>query len=89
MSIMVERVAERVPYEGIRAQAREVKPGRTLAALVAAVFYAIGWMARGVVKVLALVLGGIFGGLWYGMAFTGVAIREGWRQGQAPPADRT
>lgn len=66
-------VLDRVPVDAISAQAREVRPGRTLAALFAAVFFALGWLA---------------GRAFLAVAWCGVAVREGWREGRMTHAGR-
>lgn len=38
-------VLERVPLDAITAQARDVRPGRVLLTVIAALFFAVGWIA--------------------------------------------
>jgi hypothetical protein len=71
----VTTLAERIPLDEITAQAREVKFGRTLLTLIAAVLFGLGWL---VAKA--------FGVLWLAAAWTFVAARQGWRAGRAVPA---
>lgn len=65
-------VLDRVPVDEITIQAREVRFGRTVLTLLAAVFYGVGW---------------VLGKAWLGVAWAGVAVRTGWRESrmvQAP-----
>lgn len=66
---MTTSVLDRVPVDDITAQARKVRTGRALLALVAALFFAVGWLAGRVVPVL----------MW--CAF---AVREGYRSAHGP-----
>lgn len=58
-----------VPVDDITRQAREVSPGRTLLTLLAAVFFALGWVLRKTFMVI-----------WFAAAWVFVATREGWQQ---------
>jgi hypothetical protein len=69
----VTTLAERIPLDEITAQAREVKFGRTLLTLIAAVLFGLGWL---VAK--------FFGVTWLVLAWCAVAAREGWREGRRP-----
>lgn len=60
---------DRVPVERITAQAREVRFWRTVLTIIAALLFALGWLAF---KVLAV--------LWLAAAWTACAAREGWRE---------
>jgi hypothetical protein len=63
---------DRVPLEHINRQAKEVHPGRTVLTWIAAVLFAVGWVAC---KVLGL--------LWLAAAWSFVAMREGWREARS------
>ena len=41
---MTTEILARVPVDEITAQAREVKPGRTVLTVVAAVLFGLGWV---------------------------------------------
>jgi hypothetical protein len=69
-------VLDRFDTETITRQARDVHPGRTLLTVIAAVLFAAGWV---VARLFAL--------LWLTLAWTAVAIREGWRDGRAARTD--
>ena len=62
-------LTERIPLEDINREAAEVRTGRAILTAVAAVFYAIGWLAGRVVPVL----------MW--CAF---AVRKGFRAAHGP-----
>jgi hypothetical protein len=70
----VTTVADRVRVDDITAQAHQVRLGRVLATVVAAVFFATGW-----------VLGRVF----YVLAWCGVAVRVGFQAGRAHGPART
>ena len=70
-------ILDRVPVERITAQAREVHAGRTLLTLLAAFFFALGWVAF---KTCAL--------LWLAAAWCAVATREGWREARKTKVSR-
>jgi hypothetical protein len=64
-------VLDRVPVDEITAQAREVRFGRTLLTVLAAVLYFVfGWLP---------------GKIWLALCWCGVAIRTGWRDARRPP----
>jgi len=66
-------VLQRVPVEEITTEARQVRPGRTLLTLIAAVLYGVGWLA-----------GTVLGALWLALAWSGTAVRVGWRDAHRP-----
>jgi hypothetical protein len=74
---LVTSILERVPVARISAQAREVHFARMLLAVFAAVLFGVGWLAARVV-----------GLLWLALAWSAVAVREGWRSGKATPIRR-
>lgn len=65
---------DRVPLERISGEARQVRFGRLLLTLIAAVFYVIGWLA---------------GRAFLAMAWCGVAVRVGWQEGRHGGPART
>lgn len=65
-------VLDRVPLEDINARAREVHFGRTLLTIIAAILYAVGWLAA---KTL--------GGIWLALAWSAVAVKVGWTEARA------
>lgn len=60
-------VLDRVPIDRISAEAREVRFGRTLLTVVAAILFGIGWLAA---KVVGLV--------WRAVAWCAIAVKVGW-----------
>ena len=70
---MTTSTLDRVPVDAITAQAREVKPGRTALTVIAAVLFGLGWVTA---KVCAVA--------WLGVMWSGVAVREGWRDAHGP-----
>ena len=66
-------LTERIPLDEITAQAREVRPGRTLLTVVAAVLFGLGWVTARVFSVA-----------WLAAMWSGVAVREGWRASHGP-----
>lgn len=65
---------DRVPLDQISDQARQVRFGRVLLTLVAAVFYGLGWVA---------------GRVFLAVAWCGVAVRVGWQEGRHGGPART
>jgi hypothetical protein len=64
----VTSIAERVPLDQITRQARDVRFGRVLLTVLAAVFFGIGWAV---------------GRFFYALAWCAVAVRVGWQAGAA------
>lgn len=62
-------LAERIPLDEITEQAREVRFGRSVLTVIAAVLFGLGWL---VAKA--------FGVTWLALAWSAVAVREGWRE---------
>lgn len=56
-------VLDRVPVDDITEQARQVHFGRVLLTVLAAVFFAIGWLA---------------GAVFMAIAWCGTAVKVGW-----------
>jgi hypothetical protein len=70
-------VTERIPLDRIEARARRAHPGRVLLTAIAAVLFALGWLAF---KLCAVA--------WLAAAWCGSAVIEGWQQartGQEAP----
>ena len=65
---MTATLLDRVPLDEITAQARQIRPARTLLTWVGGLLFALGWVAR---KACAVV--------WFAGAWAFVAVREGWR----------
>ncbi len=55
----------------ITAQARQVHFWRTVLTVLAALLFGIGWLTAKA-----------FGLLWLALAWSAVAVREGWREGR-------
>jgi hypothetical protein len=66
-------VLERVPVDRISSQAREVRFGRTVLTLIAAVLYGIGWVAAMAFTVL-----------WLALSWSATAVRVGWQEARTP-----
>jgi hypothetical protein len=62
---------DRVPADEISRHAREVRPGRAVAAAAAFVLVGAGF-----------VLARVCAGLWLALAWSFIAVREGWRDGR-------
>ena len=60
-------VLERVPYDRITEQARQVQFTRTVLTVLAGLLYAVGWLAA---KAL--------GGIWLAAVWSVTAVRVGW-----------
>ena len=65
---MTTDLLDRVPLDHITQQAREVRPGRAVLTVIAAVLFAVGW-----------VVAKTFGVLWFSLVWAGCAVREGHR----------
>lgn len=59
----------------INAEARDVEIGRAILTVVAAVLFAIGWLAAKVVGVV-----------WLSLAWSATAVRLGWSEARASQA---
>lgn len=57
---------ESVPRKEISQHASQVRPGETVATVITAIFFAIGWL---------------FGASWRGVVFCALAVRYGYRSG--------
>jgi hypothetical protein len=66
-------VLDRVPVDEITAQAKQVKFGRAVLTLVAAVLFGIGWVTSRAFAVL-----------WLAFAWSWTAVRVGWESGHGP-----
>jgi hypothetical protein len=65
-------ITERVDLDAISAQAREVRFGRSVLTLVAAVLFGLGWVTAKA-----------FGLAWLALAWCAVAVKVGWQEGRA------
>ncbi|MFF5445484.1 hypothetical protein [Streptomyces sp. NPDC012888] len=63
-------VLDRIPVTRVSLEAREIRFGPTIATLLAAALFSIGWVAA---KACAV--------LWAGLTWSFVAVRLGWQQG--------
>jgi hypothetical protein len=68
----VSAIAERVPFEEISRQAREIRFGRTVLAAITGILCGAGWLTA---KLFAV--------LWLVLAWSVTAVRVGWEQAQA------
>ena len=64
-------LTERIPLDGITAQAREVHFWRTVLTVIAALLFGLGWL-----------LAKTFAVLWLAAAWSFTAIRVGWQEGR-------
>jgi hypothetical protein len=70
-------VLDHIPVDRITAEARQVHVGRTVLLVVAAVLYAVGWLAGKTLTVL-----------WLALAWSGTAVKVGWTEARNPTGDR-
>ena len=70
---MTTTLLDRVPVDEITARAREVKPGRTVLTLIAAVLFGMGWVAARVFAVL-----------WLAFTWSWAAVSVGWAAAHGP-----
>lgn len=70
---MTTSTLARVPVDDITQQARQVKPGRTLLTVIAAVFFGLGWVVAKAFEVL-----------WLALTWSWTAVRVGWEAGHGP-----
>ena len=68
---MTTTLLDKVPVESITEQAKQVRFWRSVLSLVAGCLFGLGWAAF---KFFAV--------LWFGLAWSGCAVREGWREGR-------
>lgn len=73
MAVMTPTRLDRL--DRINAEARDVEIGRAVLTAVAAVLFAIGWLAAKVVGVV-----------WLSIAWSATAVRLGWSEARAPQA---
>ena len=66
-------IAERVPLDQITGQARAARPGRAVGTVLSVLLVGAGWLAARLMT-----------GLWLGLAWCFIAVREGWRDGRSP-----
>jgi len=62
-----------VPLDRITAEARQVDVVRTLLTILAALLFAIGWLAARTLGVL-----------WISLAWSATAVKVGWVEGRTP-----
>lgn len=67
-------LTERIPVDEITEQARQVHFWRSVATVIAAVLFGLGWVAF---KFFAVA--------WFALAWCGCAVREGWREARHAP----
>jgi hypothetical protein len=60
-------VLERVPVSRITEDAKQVRFGHTVLALVAGLLYGLGWLTAKA-----------FGLVWFALAWAGTAVKIGW-----------
>lgn len=79
MAAVTEKIPiwERAPVEEITAQAKEVKFSRVVLGLLGGLLWVIGWSAAK-----------LFGVVWIAAAWSGVAMRTGWRQARGEPLNQ-
>lgn len=65
-------VLDRVPVQRISTEARQVRFGRTVLTVIAALFYVVGWL---VAKA------------WLAVAWCATAVRVGWQEARLPKAE--
>jgi hypothetical protein len=65
------------PVEDITEQARQARPGRVVLTVIAAVLFGAGWVVAKTFTVL-----------WLCLAWSVVAVREGWREGRRGAVSR-
>jgi hypothetical protein len=70
---MAASLLERVPVDGITAQARQVRFWRTVGSALAWLLLALGFVTARLLSTL-----------WLGAAWCAVAVRAGWREGRSP-----
>jgi hypothetical protein len=63
----------RVPVDEITARARQARPGRAILTAIAAILFALGWLAARTLT-----------GLWLALAWSGTAVKVGWQAGRPP-----
>jgi len=70
-------VLDRVPVDEITAQAKQVKFGRAVLTLIAAVLFGLGWVTSRAFAVL-----------WLAFAWSWTAVRVGWEAEHGPSRGR-
>lgn len=72
---MTTTVTHRLPVEEINARAQQIEFGRTLLTILAAVFFAVGWL-----------IGKTFTVVWLAVVWSAVAVKVGWQEARKPMA---
>ena len=75
---MTTTTLDKIPLDAITEQARQVRPGRTVLTVIAAVLFGLGWVTARVFAVA-----------WLSVMWCGVAVREGWRASHGPSRKAT
>ena len=68
-------VLDQVPVSRITDEARQVRFGHTLLAVVAGLLYTLGWVAAKT-----------FGAVWFALAWTATAVKIGWKDARNGPS---
>jgi fatty acid desaturase len=71
-------ILDRVPLDRINEQARAARPGRALLTILAALFFAIGWVAGKTITVI-----------WLSIAWSFAAVKVGWQEARPKPTSDT
>lgn len=64
-------VLGRVPVDEISVQARQMRPGRALLTVLAALLFAVGFVAAKIVT-----------GVWLTLTWSAAAVKVGWQEGR-------
>ena len=70
---MTTSTLDRVPLDEITAQARQVRPGRTLLTVVAGVLFGLGWVTAKA-----------FAAVWLAFTWSWAAVHVGWTAAHGP-----
>ncbi|MBO0813548.1 MAG: hypothetical protein J2P30_00105 [Actinobacteria bacterium] len=68
---MAASLLDRIPIDEIGAEARQIRAGRALLTVLAAVLFGIGWLAAKTVT-----------GSWLAVTWSVAAVKVGWREGR-------
>jgi hypothetical protein len=67
-------ILDRVPLDRISEQAREIRPGRALLTIIAAMLFALGWITA---KMLTVA--------WLAILWSFAAVKVGWQEARPKP----
>lgn len=70
-------VLSRVPVDEISAEARQMRPGRAVLTVIAALFFGLGWLAAKLVT-----------GTWLALTWSAAAVKVGWQEGRRSAVSR-